>query len=121
MEINTIIDEQDINNIQNEYDRLVEKSYLYKLKRWEKNLIKKLKTILYNFKFILDNKEEISKQNKQLNEQIKNENEIFEKEKQQIIQEKNELIEKIEIDKKNNIENNNKKSFIYKLKECLKI
>ena len=102
-------DESYYENIQNEYDELKEKSILYKLKRWEKNLMKKLKKMLAYFYLIKEQREEIKKQNIQLDEDIKKEMEIFEIEKKEIIQAKEESIKKIEIEKEKLIQEDDKK------------
>lgn len=95
--------------IKQDYEKIVEKNFYYKLKRWEINLMKKLRAFLSNFKFIIAQKEEIKKQNEQLNEEIKKENEKFKEEKEQIIQAKNQEIKNIEINKEKKIEENNNK------------
>ena len=102
-------DEINYEQIQNEYNKLEEKNILYRLKRWEKNLIKKLKRILANFYLIKQQKEEIKKQNIQLDEEIKKEMEMFEMEKKEIIQSKEESIKKIEIEKEKLIQEDDKK------------
>ena len=102
-------EEEILEQAQNEYDKLVEKSIYYKLKRWEKNLLKKLRYIYLSLKYIKDHKEEIKKQNENLNKEIKKEMDTFEKEKQEILQHKNESIKQIETKKQNLIIENDKK------------
>ena len=95
--------------IKKKLKELEEKSELYKLKRYEKNCIKKYRNIL----FYNDKKElivEQMKQNqKQFEKKLKEENEIFIKEKEIILKEKKETIKLIENKKINTIQENNKK------------
>ena len=95
--------------IKKKLKELEEKSELYKLKRYEKNCMKKYRNIL----FYNDKKElivEQMKQNqKQFEKKLKEENEIFIKEKEIILKEKKETIKLIENKKINTIQENNKK------------
>lgn len=102
-------EEEILDQAENEYDKIVVKSIYYKLKRWEKNLLKKLRYVCLNLKFIKEHKEEIKKQNENLNKEIKKEMDTFEKEKQEILQHKNESIKQIEAKKQNLIIENDKK------------
>jgi transcriptional regulator of heat shock response len=81
------------------FNELLNKSKLYKLKRHEKNEMKKMRKVL----FFLDKKEIhnkiMEKKKKEFEVQIKKENENFEKEKEKIIKEKNESIQNIESNK----------------------
>ena len=106
---NKIKDEYDVEGIQSEYNRLHEKSLLYKLKRWEKKLMKKLKKLYLNITFIFEQKKEIKRQNQILNEEIKKEMDNLEIEKKEIIQEKEESIKKLEIEKTKLIKEDDKK------------
>ena len=106
---NEIKDEYDVDSIQSEYNRLHEKSLLYKLKRWEKKLMKKLKKLYLNITFIFEQKKEIKRQNQILNEEIKKEMDNLEIEKKEIIQEKEESIKKLEIEKTKLIKEDDKK------------
>ena len=106
---NEIKDEYDVDSIQSEYNRLHEKSLLYKLKRWEKKLMKKLKKLYLNITFIFEQKKEIKRQNQILNEEIKKEMDNLEIEKKEIIQEKEESIKKLEIEKAKLIKEDDKK------------
>ena len=101
--------EEDIENIEKEYNKLKEKNLLYKLKRWEKILMEKFGKILSKFRSIKGYKEEIKKQDEELNENIKKEMEIFELEKKMIEKEKEESIQKLEAEKQNSIKANDKK------------
>lgn len=87
------------NEIKKRYNELLNKSKLYKLKRHEKNEMKKMRKAL----FFLDKKEIhnkiMEKKKKEFEVQIKKENENFEKEKEKIIKEKNESIQNIESNK----------------------
>lgn len=107
--MNNIEEEEKFNNAKTQYENLKEKSILYKLKRWEKNLMKELKLLYLSFGYIKEYKEKIKKQNEILQKEIQKENDNFEKEKQQIIEKKNESIKKIEIQKENTIKENDKK------------
>ena len=87
------------NEVKKRYNELLNKSKLYKLKRHEKNEMKKMRKAL----FFLDKKEIhnkiMEKKKKEFEVQIKKENENFEKEKEKIIKEKNESIQNIESNK----------------------
>lgn len=95
--------------IQTKLTRLEEKSKLYKLKRYEKNLMKKYRNLLS----VKDKKEltieQMKETDKKFDQKIKEENHNFEKEKKMIIKEKKETIRQIEHDKKTKIDENNKK------------
>ena len=88
------------NEILKRYNELLNKSKLYKLKRYEKIEMKKLRKVI----FFLDRKKIhnkiMEKKKKEFEVQIKKENENFEKEKEKIIKEKNESIQNIESNKK---------------------
>jgi len=103
------IKEEEYKKIQDEYNKLMEKSLLYKLKRWEKILMQQLGNIISRFKLFKDYKKEIKKQNDELNENIKKEMEIFEADKKIIQQEKEEAIKKLEDEKQNAIKANDEK------------
>ena len=103
------IKEEEYKKIQDEYNKLKEKSLLYKLKRWEKILLQQLGNIISRFKLFKDYKEEIKKQNDELNKNIKKEMEIFEADKKIIQQEKEESIKKLEDEKQNAIKANDEK------------
>jgi hypothetical protein len=109
MESNISKEEEKYEQIKEEYDRMVEKSLYYKLKRWEKNLMKKLRSFYLSLKYIKEYREEIKRQNEKLNEDIKKEMDSFEKEKEEIINRKNESIKQIEIKKQNLITENDTK------------
>ena len=106
---NEIKDEYDVEGIQSEYNRLNEKSLLYKLKRWEIKLMKKLRKLYLNITLIFEQKKEIKRQNQILNEEIKKEMDNLEIEKKEIIQEKEESIKKLEIEKAKLIKEDDKK------------
>ena len=95
--------------IKKKLEELEEKSRLYKLKRYEKNCIKKYRFIL----FYNDKKELIVEQMKQnqkkFEKQLKEEKETFVKEKESILKEKKETIKLIENKKINTIQEINKK------------
>ena len=103
------------NEVKKRYNELLNKSKLYKLKRHEKNEMKKMRKVL----FFLDKKEIhnkiMEKKKKEFEVQIKKENENFEKEKEKIIKEKNESIQNIESNKKRIIKEINIKIRIYLL------
>ena len=109
MESNISKEEEKYEQIKEEYDRMVEKSLYYKLKRWEKNLMKKLRSFCLSLKYIKEYREEIKRQNEKHNEDIKKEMDSFEKEKEEIINRKNESIKQIEIKKQNLITENDTK------------
>ena len=95
--------------IKQKLKELEEKSKLYKLKRYEKNCIKKYKNIL----FFNDKKnlivEQMKQNQKKFEKKLNEENEIFIKEKEIILKEKKETIKLIENKKINTIQENNKK------------
>ena len=101
--------EEEFKSIEEQYNKLKEKSLLYKLKRWEKILMQKLGNIISRFKLFKDYKDEIKKQNDELNENIKKEMEILEVDKKMIELEKEESINKLENEKQSAIKANNEK------------
>ncbi len=97
------------NIIKTKLNELEEKSKLYKLKRYEKKLMKKYRNIL-----LLNDKKELiiekmKESEKNFEKTIKEENENFSKEKEIIIKEKKESIKLIERNKKCKINESNKK------------
>ena len=103
------IKDEDYKSFLDEYNKLKEKSLLYKLKRWEKIMMQKLGDIISHFKLFKEHKDEIKKQNDELNENIKKEMEILESEKKLIEREKEESIKKLEDEKQNAIKANDEK------------
>ena len=103
------IKDEDYKSFLDEYNKLKEKSLLYKLKRWEKIMMQKLGDIISHFKLFKEHKDEIKKQNDELNENIKKEMEILESEKKLIEREKEESIKKLENEKQNAIKANDEK------------
>ena len=101
--------EEEFKSIEEQYNKLKEKSLLYKLKRWEKILMQKLGNIISHFKLLKDYKDEIKKQNDELNENIKKEMKIFEADKKMIELEKEESINKLENEKQSAIKANDEK------------
>jgi len=101
--------EEEFKSIEEQYNKLKEKSLLYKLKRWEKILMQKLGNIISRFKLFKDYKDEIKKQNDELNENIKKEMKIFEADKKMIELEKEESINKLENEKQSAIKANDEK------------
>lgn len=97
-----------INSIKSKLNELEEKSSSYKLKRFEKNLMKKYRKILSNDKMGLI--AEIIKENqKKFENNIREEEEIFNREKELIDKEKKEKIKSIETNTKSKINENEKK------------
>ena len=97
-----------INSIKSKLNELEEKSSSYKLKRFEKNLMKKYRKILSNYKMGLI--AEIIKENqKKFENNIREEEEIFNREKELIDKEKKEKIKSIETNTKSKINENEKK------------
>jgi hypothetical protein len=88
---------------------LEEKSRVYKLKRFEKNLMKKYRNILLSNdkKGLID--EKIKENQKQFENNIREENENFYREKELIEKEKKEKIKSIETNTKSKIDENEKK------------
>ncbi len=98
-----------INTIKTKLYELEEKSRFYKLKRFEKNLMKKYRNILLSNdkKALID--EKIKENQKKFENNIREENENFYREKELIEKEKKETIKSIEINKKSKINENEKK------------
>ena len=98
-----------INTIKTKLNELVEKSRFYKLKRYEKNLMKKYRNILLSN----DRKEliaeKIKENQKKFEENIREENENFYREKELIEKEKKEKIKSIEANTKSRINENEQK------------
>ena len=98
-----------INTIKTKLYELEEKSRVYKLKRFEKNLMKKYRNILLSN----DTKgliaEKIKENQKKFENNIREENENFYREKELIEKEKKETIKSIETNKKSKINENEKK------------
>ena len=98
-----------INTIKTKLYELEEKSKFYKLKRFEKNLMKKYRNILLSNdkKALID--EKIKENQKKFENNIREENENFYREKELIEKEKKETIKSIETNKKSKINENEKK------------
>ena len=98
-----------INTIKTKLYELEEKSRFYKLKRFEKNLMKKYRNILLSNdkKALID--EKIKENQKKFENNIREENENFYREKELIEKEKKEKIKSIETNKKSKINENEKK------------
>jgi hypothetical protein len=98
-----------INTIKTKLYELEEKSRFYKLKRFEKNLMKKYRNILLSNdkKGLID--EKIKENQKKFENNIREENENFNREKELIEKEKKEKIKSIETNTKSKINENEKK------------
>ena len=98
-----------INTIKTKLYELEEKSRVYKLKRFEKNLIKKYRNILLSNdkRGLID--EKIKENQKKFENNIREENENFYREKELIEKEKKEKIKSIETNTKSKIDENEKK------------
>ena len=98
-----------INTIKTKLYELEEKSRVYKLKRFEKNLMKKYRNILLSNdkRGLID--EKIKENQKQFENNIREENENFYREKELIEKEKKEKIKSIETNTKSIIDENEKK------------
>lgn len=98
-----------INTIKTKLYELEEKSRVYKLKRFEKNLMKKYRNILLSNdkKGLID--EKIKEKQKKFENNIREENENFYREKELIEKEKKEKIKSIETNTKSKIDENEKK------------
>lgn len=88
---------------------LEEKSLLYRLKRWEKELLKKLKKFFYKDKVMKEHIKVMEDQKKYYNEEIKKENENYEKISKEIEENKKKEINLIEDNKNKIIQEKNKK------------
>ena len=98
-----------INTIKTKLYELEEKSRFYKLKRFEKNLMKKYRNILLSNdkRGLID--EKIKENQKKFENNIREENENFYREKELIEKEKKEKIKSIETNTKSKIDENEKK------------
>ena len=98
-----------INTIKTKLYELEEKSRFYKLKRFEKNLMKKYRNILLSNdkKALID--EKIKENQKKFENNIREENENINREKELKEKEKKETIKSIETNKKSKINENEKK------------
>ena len=98
-----------INTIKTKLYELEEKSRVYKLKRFEKNLMKRYRNILLSNdkRGLID--EKIKENQKKFENNIREENENFYREKELIEKEKKEKIKSIETDTKSKIDENEKK------------
>ena len=104
------MDFDDIDEIKIKYEELKEKKSMFKLKRYEKILLKKYNKYFLNENFI----KHIKEQKNEYYEKIAKENIEFEQEREKLRIEREEAIKKIE-DETNNIIQENKKS----MKNCL--
>jgi len=98
-----------INTIKTKLYELEEKSRVYKLKRFEKNLMKKYRNILLSNdkRGLID--EKIKENQKKFENNIREEKENFYREKELIEKEKKEKIKSIETNTKSKIDENEKK------------
>ena len=98
-----------INTIKTKLYELEEKSRVHKLKRFEKNLMKKYRNILLSNdkRGLID--EKIKENQKKFENNIREENENFYREKELIEKEKKEKIKSIETNTKSKIDENEKK------------
>ena len=88
---------------------LEEKSLLYKLKRWEKNIMNYLRRLFYKDEKMKEHLKKMDEQKRYYDEKVKNENDNFERISKEMEQEKKKEINLIEENKNKNIENNTKK------------
>ena len=103
------MDFDDIDEIKIKYEELKEKKSMFKLKRYEKILLKKYNKYFLNENFIKHIKE-IKEQKNEYYEEIAKENIEFEQEREKLRIEREEAIKKIE-DETNNIIQENKKKY----------
>lgn len=100
------MDFDDIDEIKIKYEELKEKKSMFKLKRYEKILLKKYNKYFLNENFI----KHIKEQKNEYYEKIAKENIEFEQEREKLRIEREEAIKKIE-DETNNIIQENKKKY----------
>ena len=100
------MDFDDIDGIKIKYEELKEKKSMFKLKRYEKILLKKYNKYFLNENFI----KLIKEQKNEYYEKIAKENIEFEQEREKLRIEREEAIKKIE-DETNNIIQENKKKY----------
>ena len=95
----------DIDEIKKKYEELKNKKKVFKLKRYEKNLLKIYNKFFLNQNFI----KKLEEQKNEFFDQIAKENIEFEHEKEKLRKEKEESIKKIENETDNIIQENKKK------------
>ena len=89
-------------------EKLEEKSFYYKLKRWEIKIFKYLKNLFYKDKNVKEHIKNMEKQKIEFNQEIIKENSNYEKLSQEIEEEKKREINKIEEEKNKTIEKEEK-------------
>ena len=104
----------DINNKSSEEKRkiledLEEKNLLYKLKRWEKNILNYLRNLFFKDAKMEAHNKEMERQKQLFNEELKKENENFEKASKELELKKQKEINLIEDGKNKIIEESQKK------------
>ena len=99
------MDFDDIDEMRKKYEELNNKKSMFKLKRYEKNLLKKYNKYFLNEKFI----KQIEEEKNIYNEKIAKENIEYLNEKERLRKEKEECIKKIENETNSIIQENKKK------------
>lgn len=99
------MDFDDIDEMRKKYEELNNKKSMFKLKRYEKNLLKKYNKYFSNEGFI----KQIEEERNIYNEKIAKENIEYLNEKERLRKEKEECIKKIENETNNIIQENKKK------------
>ena len=90
-------------------ESLEAKNILYKIKRWERNLLKYLRNLFNKDNRMKEHIEIMEKQNEEFNKEIEKENNNYENLRKEIIEETNKAINLIEQNKNEKIDENKKK------------
>jgi len=90
-------------------EELEEKNLLYKLKKWEKNILKYLRSLFYKDEKINEHMKIMEKQKQVFNEELQKENDNYIKTSKEMEQEKEKKISLIDDEKNKVIKENNKK------------
>ena len=105
-------------------EELEEKNLLYKLKRWEKNILNYLRSLFYKDEKINEHMKIMEKQKQVFNEELQKENDNYIKTSKEMEQEKEKKISLIDDEKNKVIKENNKKYndlFIFSIFDTISI
>ena len=103
------MDEKPIEDKKKMLEDLEEKSLIYKLKRWEKNILNYLRRFFFKDEKMKQHMRKMEEQKQYFDEKIKKENNNFDRVSKEIEQEKKRELNLIEEKKNNTIKNNTQK------------
>ena len=103
------MDKKPIEDKKKMLEDLEEKSLIYKLKRWEKNILNYLRRFFFKDEKMKQHVRKMEEQKQYFDEKIKKENNNFDRESKEIEQEKKRELNLIEEKKNNTIKNNTQK------------